>query len=57
MSNLELEYLPESLCDLVICGNLNLSKNKLNAIPDNFGDMVVGGFLDLSNNFLVGSVK
>ena len=54
MSNLELEYLPESLCDLVICGNLNLSKNKLNAIPDNFGDM---GFLDLSNNFLVGSVK
>jgi len=52
MSNLELEYLPDSLCDLLICGNLNLSKNKLKEIPENFGEMIVGGFLDLSTNFL-----
>ena len=52
MSNLELEYLPDSLCDLVICGDLDLSKNKLKEIPENFGDMIVGGFLDLSSNFL-----
>merc|ERR1712166_1216886 len=52
MSNLELEYLPESLCDLVIVGNLDLSKNKLKEIPSNVGDIIVGGFLDLSSNFL-----
>ena len=52
MSNLELEYLPESLCELVIVGNLDLSKNKLKEIPSNFGEMIVGGFLDLSSNFL-----
>jgi hypothetical protein len=52
MSNLELEYLPESLCKLLICGNLNLSKNKLRALPINFGNLVVRGYLDLSTNFL-----
>ena len=52
MSDMELEYLPESLCELVICGDLDLSKNKLKELPANFGDTIVGGFFDLSSNFL-----
>jgi hypothetical protein len=37
MSDMELEYLPESLCELVVCGDLDLSKNKLKELRANFG--------------------
>ena len=47
-----LTALPESLGDLTLSGDLNLSGNKISTLPESFASITVGGYLDLSCNSL-----
>ena len=47
-----LTALPESLGDLTLSGDLDLSSNELSTLPESFGSITIGGNLILSYNRL-----
>ena len=49
--------LPDSICDLKIDENFQLSENKLNTLPDRFSDIEIGGNLMLDSNPLISLPK
>ena len=47
-----LTTLPESIGDLTLSGDLDLSYNQLTTLPESFGSLTVGGYLNLYDNQL-----
>jgi len=63
LSEMGIQTLPESICELNISGNLDLNGNELASLPESIGSIKVGGRLYLNNNKLtslpksIGSIK
>ena len=50
---LEIRILPESIKNLTVTNNLDLSHNRITRLPDNFYKIKVGGELNLCGNGLI----